>query len=47
MSGALALITAHADLEDLVLERDVHHEKARLESRWAELVYDGMWCFRR
>jgi argininosuccinate synthase len=41
--GALALITAHADLEDLVLERDVHHEKARLESRWAELVYDGMW----
>jgi argininosuccinate synthase len=41
--AALALITAHADLEDLVLERDVHHEKARLESRWAELVYDGMW----
>ncbi len=41
--GALALITAHADLEDLVLERDVHHEKARLETRWAELVYDGMW----
>ena len=23
------------------LERDVHHEKARLEPRWAELVYDG------
>ncbi len=41
--AALALIAAHADLEDLVLERDVHHEKARLESRWAELVYDGMW----
>ncbi len=41
--GALALIAAHADLEDLVLERDVHHEKARLETRWAELVYDGMW----
>jgi argininosuccinate synthase len=41
--GALALITAHADLEDLTLERDVHHEKLRLESRWAELVYDGMW----
>ena len=20
-----------------------HHEKARLEPRWAELVYDGMW----
>src|ERR1700689_931262 len=41
--AALALITAHADLEDLVLERDVHHEKARLEPRWAELVYDGLW----
>jgi argininosuccinate synthase len=41
--GALALIAAHQDLEDLTLERDVHHEKARLESRWSELVYDGMW----
>jgi argininosuccinate synthase len=41
--AALALIAAHADVEDLVLERDVHHEKARLETRWAELVYDGMW----
>src|ERR1035441_7099609 len=41
--AALALIAAHADLEDLVLERDVHHEKGRLETRWSELVYDGMW----
>ncbi len=41
--GALALLAAHADLEDLTLERDVHHEKQRLEGRWAELVYDGMW----
>jgi len=41
--AALALIAAHADLEDLTLERDVQHEKARLEPRWAELVYDGMW----
>jgi argininosuccinate synthase len=41
--GALAIIMAHQDLEDLCLERDVHHEKARLETRWAELVYDGMW----
>jgi len=41
--AALALISAHADLEDLVLERDVHHEKGRLETRWSELVYDGMW----
>jgi argininosuccinate synthase len=41
--GALALLMAHADLEDLCLERDVAHEKARLEPRWAELVYDGLW----
>jgi argininosuccinate synthase len=41
--GALALLLAHSDLEDLTLERDLHHEKARLEPRWSELVYDGMW----
>jgi argininosuccinate synthase len=41
--AALAIIAAHSDLEDLVLERDLHHEKTRLETRWAELVYDGMW----
>jgi len=41
--GALALIMAHSDLEDLTLERDLAHEKARLEPRWAELVYDGLW----
>jgi argininosuccinate synthase len=41
--GALALIMAHQDLEGLTLERDVFHEKARLEPRWSELVYDGMW----
>ena len=41
--AALALIVAHSDLEDLTLERDLHHEKARLEPRWSELVYDGLW----
>lgn len=41
--GALSIITAHAALEDLCLERDLAREKARLDLRWAELVYDGMW----
>ena len=41
--AAMALLLAHSDLEDLTLERDVHHEKVRLEPRWAELVYDGLW----
>jgi argininosuccinate synthase len=41
--AALALILAHADLESLTLERDVAREKARLEPRYAELIYDGLW----
>ena len=41
--AALALLLAHRDLEDLTLERDLAHEKIRLEPRWAELVYDGLW----
>jgi argininosuccinate synthase len=41
--GALALLTAHADLESMTLERDLAHEKARIEPLWAQLVYDGMW----
>jgi argininosuccinate synthase len=41
--GALALIQAHVDLESLTLERDLMHEKQRLEGRYADLVYDGMW----
>ena len=41
--GALAILLAHADLESMTLERDLAHEKARLEPRWAELVYDGLW----
>ncbi|MDQ3569892.1 MAG: argininosuccinate synthase [Actinomycetota bacterium] len=41
--GSLALLMAHADLEDLTLERELSHEKARLEPRYADLVYDGLW----
>jgi argininosuccinate synthase len=41
--GSLALIQAHMDLESLTLERDLFHEKQRLEPRYADLVYDGMW----
>jgi argininosuccinate synthase len=42
-AAALALIGAHIDLESLTLEREVAHEKSRLEPKFAELVYDGMW----
>jgi len=41
--GMLALILAHADLESITLERDVAREKSRLEPRYSELVYDGLW----
>jgi argininosuccinate synthase len=41
--ASLALILAHNDLESITLERDLQREKARLEPRYAELVYDGLW----
>jgi argininosuccinate synthase len=41
--ASLALIAAHADLESITHERDLAREKQRLELRYAELVYDGLW----
>jgi argininosuccinate synthase len=41
--ASLALLVAHRDLESITLERDLAREKQRLEPRYAELVYDGLW----
>ncbi|MEP6853711.1 MAG: argininosuccinate synthase, partial [bacterium] len=41
--GAIALITAHQELEDLTVERDLRRFKFGVEQRWSELVYDGLW----
>ncbi len=41
--GAIALITAHRELEDLTVERDLRRFKFGVEQRWTELVYDGLW----
>jgi argininosuccinate synthase len=41
--GALALITAHRDLEGITLERDLQRQKLALEHKYAELIYDGLW----
>jgi argininosuccinate synthase len=41
--SGLALILAHTDLESITHERDLAREKQRLEIRYAELVYDGLW----
>lgn len=41
--GAVALITAHDELENITLEREQHRLKRDLDKRWAELVYDAQW----
>jgi argininosuccinate synthase len=41
--GAIALITAHQELENVTVERDLARFKRTVEQRWAELVYDGLW----
>ncbi|EFC79313.1 argininosuccinate synthase [Frankia sp. R43] len=41
--GAITLLTAHRDLEDLTLERDIARFKRGVDQRWGEIVYDGLW----
>jgi argininosuccinate synthase len=41
--GAIALITAHQELENVTVERDLARFKRSVEQRWGELVYDGLW----
>ncbi len=41
--GAIALITAHQELENVTVERDVARFKKSVDQRWGELVYDGLW----
>jgi argininosuccinate synthase len=41
--GAIALITAHQELENVTVERDLARFKRTVGQRWAELVYDGLW----
>jgi len=41
--GAVALIAAHEELENLTLERDLGRYKRGVETEWANLVYDGLW----
>ena len=41
--GALVLITAHQELENVTVERDLARFKRGVEQRWGELTYDGLW----
>jgi argininosuccinate synthase len=41
--GAIALITAHMELENVTVERELARFKRGVDQRWSELVYDGQW----
>ncbi|WP_061964664.1 MULTISPECIES: argininosuccinate synthase [Demequina] len=41
--GAIALIEAHRELENVCLERDQARFKRTISDRWTDLVYEGMW----
>ncbi|MFJ9351507.1 argininosuccinate synthase [Streptomyces sp. NPDC101237] len=41
--GAITLITAHQELENVTVERELARYKRQVEQRWGELVYDGQW----
>ncbi len=41
--GAIALIAAHQELENVTVERDLARFKRTVDQRWGELIYDGLW----
>jgi argininosuccinate synthase len=41
--GAVALITAHQELENVTVERELARYKRGVDQRWGELVYDAQW----
>jgi len=41
--AAVTLVTAHRDLEKMVLPKDVLKFKAEVDQKYAELAYDGLW----
>ncbi|HSK95317.1 MAG TPA: argininosuccinate synthase [Euzebyales bacterium] len=41
--GAITVLTAHRDLEDLCMEQELAQDKRSLEGRYAQLIYNGLW----
>jgi argininosuccinate synthase len=41
--AAMTLLAAHAELENVCLERDLARFKRTAGQRWTELTYDGLW----
>ncbi|MGM9924620.1 MAG: argininosuccinate synthase [Bacillus sp. (in: firmicutes)] len=41
--GAMTLITAHKELEDITLVKETAHFKPVIEKKLTELIYEGLW----
>ena len=41
--GAITLITARNELQNVTVEKDLARFYATVSQRWSELVYDGLW----
>ncbi|WP_163101232.1 argininosuccinate synthase [Peribacillus alkalitolerans] len=41
--GAITLIKAHKELEDITLVKEVAHFKPNIEKKLTELIYEGLW----
>ncbi|MCM3587877.1 argininosuccinate synthase [Mesobacillus maritimus] len=41
--GAMTLIKAHKELEDITLVKEVAHFKPVIEKKMTELIYEGLW----
>ncbi len=41
--GAKVLLTAHKELEDLTLVKELAHFKPVIEKKLSEIIYDGLW----
>ncbi|WP_455662715.1 argininosuccinate synthase [Pradoshia sp.] len=41
--GAITLIKAHKELEDLTMVKELAHFKPVIEKKLTELIYDGLW----
>ncbi|MER2174364.1 MAG: argininosuccinate synthase [Carnobacterium sp.] len=41
--GAVTLMTAHKELEDLTFVKDIAHFKPMIEQKITEMIYNGLW----
>ncbi|WP_335872218.1 argininosuccinate synthase [Bacillus sp. 2205SS5-2] len=41
--GAITLLTAHKELEDITVEKDLAHFKPIIGMKLSELIYNGLW----